>query len=104
MISPSNSGSARQLARKQGLARVSALTLGVGAAGVLGAVGIAATLANSTATSATTSANPATTEQGRATEQGTLTDDGDDGFRSQLQTATPPGLSDTPPDATSGGS
>jgi hypothetical protein len=72
------SGSARQLARTQGQARMSAVTLGVGAASVLGAVAIAVTLADSTPAVAETSANPAAMTVGASTPQTS-----DDGFLSQ---------------------
>jgi hypothetical protein len=54
MSSSPPSGSARQLARNKGLARVSAITLGAGAAGLLGAAAIAVTLPSPTAATSTT--------------------------------------------------
>jgi hypothetical protein len=49
MTSPPPSGSARQLARAQGLARLSAITVGIGVASALGSVAIAMTLPASAA-------------------------------------------------------
>jgi hypothetical protein len=49
MTSPPLSGSARQLARAQGLARLSAVTVGIGVVSLLGSVAIAMTLPGSTA-------------------------------------------------------
>lgn len=49
MTSPPPTGSARQLARTQGLARLSAVTVGIGVASLLGSVAIAMTLPGSTA-------------------------------------------------------
>lgn len=104
-MNPSTSSAAAgQRARTQGLARLSAVTVGVGAASVLGAFGIAVTLHNSTAA---TSAN-ATTKG--ATTSGTTTDDGastttDDGSSLQLQSSpAAPTNPSGPPVATSGGS
>lgn len=54
------SGSAGQLARQRGLARLSAVTFGIGAASVLGAVAIAVTLPDSTAQTFTKTVNAAT--------------------------------------------
>jgi hypothetical protein len=47
-MSPPTAGSARLLARKQGLARMSAVTYVIGVASVLGAVAIAVSLPVST--------------------------------------------------------
>ena len=52
MTSPPPSGSARQHARAQGLARLSALTVGIGVASALGSVAIAMTLPAAAAGSA----------------------------------------------------
>lgn len=119
MTSSPSSGPTRQLARKHGLARVRAVTASVGAASVLGAVGIAVTLARTPAASASMTAGGASTAQGATSEQGTTPEQGtrpeqgttrdgdDDGTSSQLsqlQSVTPPRLSDNPPNATSGGS
>jgi hypothetical protein len=92
--SPS-SASARQLARNKGLAWVSAITLGAGAAGALGATAIAVSLpsttAAATASSATLTANTSTS-----------TNEDDSG--STQQAAQAPATSNIPPVATSGAS
>lgn len=67
---------ARQLARKQGMARISAITLGVGAASVLGAVGIALSLADPPEAPQTAVANTATTGAGSSGQRGTATEQG----------------------------
>ena len=68
MSNSPTSGSARQLARKQGLARISAVTLGVGAAGVLGAVAIAVTLPQPVAARAATAAASLTSPRSSASD------------------------------------
>lgn len=86
------SGSARQLARSKGLAWVSALTLGAGAASALGAVVIASALPSPTlATSASPAATAATTPVPAAVSavvnSAVSTDDDDDsGTRAQPAT------------------
>ena len=85
------SGAARQLARNKGLAWVSAITLGAGAASTLGAVAIAVGLA-SPASTATTMASNTSTNTSR------------DDVGSQLQSATAPTTTNSAPVATSGGS
>jgi hypothetical protein len=71
MEQPQPRPQARQLVRKQGMARISAITLGVGAASVLGAVGIAVRLADSQPASTTVAAQQAPADQGTSTDQGT---------------------------------
>jgi hypothetical protein len=87
MNSSPNSDSARQLARKQGLARMSAVTLGVGTAGVLGAVAIAlnlpAPVATSTAGAATSAAAGSTSDQSSSIDSTNL--DSDESTTSQAQ-------------------
>jgi hypothetical protein len=100
MPSSPMSGSARQLARKQGLAGISAVTLGVGAASVLGAVAIAVTLPGS---STPVSDNAATTLTSDRSSDNSLSDSDDDSG-SQLQTGDAPSTTNNPPAATSGGS
>ncbi len=73
------SGSDRQLDRNRGLARISALTLGAGAAGLVGAVAIAGTLPGSTVASALKSSSASTLISGS-------TATGDDGSTSTSQT------------------
>ena len=75
------SGSDRQLDRNKGLARISALTLGAGAAGLVGAVAIAVTLPGSTVASALKSTSASTLISGS-------TATGDDGSTSTSQTQT----------------
>jgi cytoskeletal protein RodZ len=103
MTSSPTSGSARQLARKQGLARISAVTLGVGAASVLGAAAIAVTLPGPTTP---VSDNAATTLTSDRSSDDSLSDsdDSDDDSGSQLQTGEAPSTTNNPPAATSGGS
>jgi hypothetical protein len=124
---PSTSGSTRQTARNKGLARVSAITLGAGAASTVGALAIAVTLANPTVTAGLNSAPAASTTNntrsagvgstntnGHAGENGD-DDSGEQGSRSQqqvqpaapqpqLQPAAPPSNTNNPPAATSGAS
>lgn len=106
-------GSDRQLARNKGMARISALTLGAGAAGLVGAVAIAVTLPGSTlsgalkstSASALTSGSTTTGDDGSASSSS-----GDDGSSStsqtqtQLQSGTAPSTTNSPPVATSGAS
>jgi hypothetical protein len=108
-------GSDRQLARNKGLARISALTLGAGAAGLVGAVAIAVTLPGSTlpgllkstSASALTSGSTTTGDDGS-----TSSSSGDDGSsptsqtqaQPQLQSGTAPSTTNSPPVATSGAS
>lgn len=119
MNSSPTSGSDRQLARNKGLARISALTLGAGAAGLVGAVAIAVTLPGSTVVSALKSTSASALTSGS-------TDTGDDGStssisgdddstsqsqsqsqsqpQSQAQAGTAPATTNNPPVATSGAS
>lgn len=116
-MSETTSGSDRQLARTKGLARMSALTLGAGAASALGAVAIAITLPGSTAATSASAApvvsSPSSRPSLRADED--RSDDGDsdedDGTSqvqpaapSQVQPAAPPSNTNIPPVATSGAS
>jgi len=94
------SGAARQLARNKGLAWVSAITLGAGAASVLGTAAIAFTLASPTAA---TTASAATA----ATSASQNTDDDESGSTRQaapLQAAPAPATSNNAPVATSAAS
>ena len=103
------SGSDRQLDRNRGLARISALTLGAGAAGLVGAVAIAGTLPGSTVASALKSSSASTLISGS-------TATGDDGSTSTsqtqaqaqaqtaLQSGTAPAATGSRPVATSGAS
>lgn len=106
MMNTPTSGSDRQLARNKGLARISAITFGAGAAGLVGAVAIAVTLPNPTAA---TSANTASVAVSSSTPV-QAGDDGDDDDSSttsstpQLQPAAPPSNTNIPPVATSGAS
>jgi hypothetical protein len=112
MSSSPASGSARQLARKQGLARMSAVTLGVGAAGVLGAVAIAVTLPQPVAAHAAAAAS--TSVRSNSSSDGESSDDHSvnsntgsattGSATSQLKAGTAPSTTSNPPAATSGGS
>jgi hypothetical protein len=95
MITSPTSGSDRQGARNKGLARISALTLGAGAAGLVGAAAIALTLPSPTS---------ATNANGTTVASNTFTNGSDDDPGSQLQSGTPPATSFLPPVATSGAS
>jgi hypothetical protein len=99
-------GSDRVLARDKGLARVSAITLGVGAASALGAAAIAISLSNP---SATTAAVAASASANTSTNTGDDGGQGDDaGTTAQqsapLQAAQTPTTSNVPPVATTGAS
>jgi hypothetical protein len=113
------SGSSRQLARNKGLAWVSALTVGAGAAGVLGAAAIAITLprpqsasaATTTVAERTPARTPAASQPGEGQNNGDGDDDSSGASSPQqaapaapLQAAPPPAPSNNPPAATSGGS
>jgi hypothetical protein len=111
------SGSDRQLDRNKGLARISALTLGAGAAGLVGAVAIAVTLPGSTVASALKSTTASTLPLGSTAtgdDGSTSSSSGDDGStstsqsqaqaQSQLQSGTAPTTTNNPPTATSGAS
>lgn len=87
--------STRQRARSKGLAWVSAITLGAGAASTVGAVALATTLHSAAATSAS-----AASSAGPATRSTTSTS----GTTSQLQPAKAPTTTSNPPVATSGAS
>jgi hypothetical protein len=90
MNRPPASKATRQHARNKGLAWVSAITLGAGAASTLGAVAIVTTMhGTTTATSAS-----AVTKSGTSTGSSA----------SQLQSTTAPTTSANPPVATSGAS
>jgi hypothetical protein len=114
-------GSDRQLHRNKGLARISALTLGAGAASLVGAVAIAVTLPGSTVVSALKSATASTLTSGSTAagnDDSTSSSSGDDGStstsqsqaqaqaqaQSQLQSGTAPTTTNSPPAATSGAS
>lgn len=127
MNSSPTSGSDRRLDRNKGHARISALTLGIGAAGLVGAVAIAVTLpgstvatqASSTGASGLTSASTTTDDDGSTS--GTTGDEGSatqsqsqsqsqpqpqsqSQPQSQLQSGTTPTTTNRPPVATSGAS
>ena len=94
------SGAARQLARNKGLAWVSAITLGAGAASVLGTAAIALALASPTAATTASAGTSAT-----STSQNT--DDGESGSTQRaapLQAAPAPATSNNAPVATSAAS
>lgn len=67
MISPHSSGSAGQLARKQGMARMSAVTFCISAASVLGAVAIGITLPSAPGETTRKQVETATRTQGVST-------------------------------------
>lgn len=90
MNDSATSRSARQLARNKGLAWVSAITLGAGAAGALGAVALATSLNSATSQSAS-AATTSGTSTGTSSSQ-------------RLQAATAPTTTTSPPVATSGAS
>ena len=118
----------RRLDRNKGLARISALTMGAGAAGLVGAVAIAVTLPGSTAVSQASRASGPNLTSGSsisgASSNNGSSDDGssDDGSttpspsqsqaqlqaqaqaQSQLQPGTAPSTTNNPPAATSGAS
>jgi hypothetical protein len=111
------SGSDRRLDRNKGLARISALTLGAGAAGLVGAVAIATSLPGSTVVSALKSVGASTQTSGSTAtgdDGSTSSSSGDDGSTSQvqpqtqaqtqLQSGTAPTTTNIPPVATSGAS
>ena len=105
------SGPARQLARNKGLAWVSAITLGTGAAGLIGAVGIAASLPSPTtatvATTSTAAAQPAgtsTRSDEEVSDDSSTTQQAAPLQAAPLQAAPAPATSNTPPVATSGAS
>lgn len=121
MTGSSSSGSDRQQARNKGLAAISAITLGAGAAGLVGAVGIALTLPG--ATSSTIVSAGTVASAGRvASNFATFTTDDDSGddsgaqvqtgtasrqqtaTASQLQTGSAPTTTTVPPVATSAAS
>ena len=85
------SGSARRAARSKGMAWVSAITLGVGAASAVGAAAVVANLPSATAATSATAA--------AATSATSTTSSG-----SQLQAASAPTTTTVPPVATSGAS
>jgi hypothetical protein len=99
------SGSDRQLARNKGLARISAITFGAGAAGLVGAVAIAITLPSPTAaTSANTASAVSSSTPVQSGDDGGDDDSGTTSSTPQLQPAAPPSNTNIPPVATSGAS
>jgi len=110
MMNTPTSGSDRQLARNKGLARISAITFGAGAAGLVGAVAIAVTLPNPTAATSANTASAAVSSSTpvQAGDDGGHDDGGDDSGTTtstpQLQPAAPPSNTNIPPVATSGAS
>lgn len=99
MTGSSSSDSDRQRARNKGLAAISAITLGAGAAGLVGAVGMALTLPSSTSATNAGAAGVASN-----TFTFTTNDDSGDDSGSQLQTGTAPTTTTVPPVATSAAS
>jgi len=103
------SGSDRVLARNKGLAWVSAITLGTGAASALGAAAIAISLPSPTATSSTTAAVAASAVSNTSTNTGDDGGQGDDSGTTvqqsaPLKAAQAPTTSNVPPVATTGAS
>jgi hypothetical protein len=96
VTSSRNSASARQLARNKGLAWVSAITFGAGAAGVLGAGALAISLPSTTSTSASSASSSASTSTSANTSE--------DDSGSSLQAAPAPASSNIAPVATTGAS
>jgi len=119
---PFTSSATPQAARNKGLARVSAITLGAGAASTVGALAIAISLASPTVTSlnsAPAASTPNTTPNSSLSDAGSAASNNseggdDDGAQSQaqsqaqaapqLQQAAPPSNTNNPPAATSGAS
>ena len=99
MNTSGSSDTARALARNRGLAWVSAITLGAGAAGVVGAAAIAVALPG------TTSATTASSGTSASASQSTGEDDsGSTQQAAPLQAAQAPSSSGNPPVATSAAS
>lgn len=104
------SGSARRLARKQGLARLSALTVGAGAAGVLGAVAIGAALPHSNAAStvktasAATTSHPSESSSAASSSMKSSSTKSSSAGSSTVQPHAAPSTTNNAPVATSGGS
>jgi hypothetical protein len=96
MTSSPTSGSARALARDKGLAWVSAITLGAGAASALGAAALAVSLPSLTAATGTSSATLSASRSTYANH--------DDESGSSLQAATAPSTTSIAPVATTGAS
>lgn len=108
MISSPTSGSDPQHARTKGLARLSAVTLGAGAAGVVGAFAIALTLPSPTAATSASSASVSPSAPTSTNDDNSKSEESDDSGANvttpQLQPAAPPSGSSIPPVATSGAS
>jgi hypothetical protein len=123
VIRSPTSGSDRQRARNKGLAWMSAITLGAGAASTLGAVAIAVTLPGPTVAKPASAAvspgnNTSSSSDDEAsagspssddtssndTASGSEDDSSTDGSTSQLQSGVAPSTTNNPPAATSGGS
>jgi len=106
MMNTPTLGSDRQLARNKGLARISAITFGAGAAGLVGAVAIAVTLPNPTAATSANTASAAVSSSTpvQAGDDGGHDDSGTTTSTPQLQPAAPPSNTNIPPVATSGAS
>ena len=104
------SGSDRALDRNKGLASISALTLGAGAAGLVGAVAIAVTLPGSTVASALNSTSSTLVSGSTATGDDGSTSTSQTQAQTQTQTQTPlqsgtaPKTTNSRPLATSGAS
>jgi hypothetical protein len=108
MNSSPTSGPARQLARRRGQARMSALTRGIGAASIVGAVAIAIALPQSTGASTVKTASAATTSvtSKASGDDNNASDDSSSAgtSASQIQSTPAPATTTNPPAATSGGS
>ena len=95
MTSSPTSSAARTLARDKGLAWVSAITLGAGAASALGAAALAVSLPSLTAGPATSSATLSASRSTGANQ---------DDSSASLQAATAPSTTNIAPVATTGAS
>ena len=107
MTGSSSSDSDRQHARNKGLAAISAITLGAGAAGLVGAVGIALTLPGATSSTNASAGRVASNSITFTTNDDSGDDSGSQlqtGTASQLQTGTAPTTTTVPPVATSAAS
>ena len=107
MTGSSSSGSDRQHARNKGLAAISAITLGAGAAGLVGAVGIALTLPGATSSTIASAGRVASNSVTFTTDDDSGDDSGSQlqtGTASQLRTGSATTTTTVPPVATSAAS
>lgn len=118
MNSPTTSEPDPRLARNKGLSRLTAVTLGAAAAGLVGGAGLAVAFHNSSATTNTHATSVAPGARATPNDDGLgANDSGPDSFGSgdsrpqdsspdgsmpQFQPGVPPSNSDKPPGATSG--